>query len=215
MFKDRRDAGERLAEKLERFRSPRPLVLAIPKGGVEVGYRAALKLDAEFSIIIVRKLPFPDNPESGFGAIAEDGSVYVSPVAAEFLNKSTLSLIVEKQKKEIIRRRNVLRGGRELPGMRDRTVILTDDGIAMGSTMRAAIEMCRKEKAGRIVAAAPVAGRETARDIARAADEAVILETPEFFRAVAESYENWYDVPDEEVIDIMRRRSAGKDNAGT
>ncbi len=209
MFKDRKDAGEKLADELERFRSSRPLILAIPKGGAEAGYYIALRLNAEFSIIIVRKLPFPDNPEAGFGAVAEDGSLYLSPLAENLLPRSSINLIIEQQKKEITRRQEILRGGRALPGMEGMTAILVDDGIAMGSTMRAAIKMCRNNRAEKIIAAAPVAGEQTARRIADEADETVILRTPRSFRAVADYYENWYDVPDSEVIDIMSRLDEG------
>ncbi len=114
MFKNRKEAGERLAGELERFRSSNPLLLAIPKGGVEVGYYAASGINAEFSIIIVRKLPFPDNPESGFGAVAEDGSVYMSPMAAEFLPESAISLIIEEQREEDAWQRYPLQ--KSLPG---------------------------------------------------------------------------------------------------
>ncbi len=215
MFKDRKDAGGKLADKLERFRSSKPLILAIPKGGAEAGYYIAAKISAEFSIIIVRKLPFPDNPEAGFGAVAEDGSLYLAPFAENLLPQSSISLIIEQQKKEITRRQKTLRGGRPLPGIEGRTVILVDDGIAMGSTMRAAIKMCRSKGAEKIIAAAPVAGEQTARQIAREADEAVILHTPSSFRAVADYYENWYDVPDSEVIDIMSRMEEGEKTAWT
>jgi len=205
MFRDRRDAGEKLAEALGRYRGGDVLVLAIPRGGVAVGYEVARRLGAEFSLIVSRKLPFPDNPESGFGAIAEDGSTYINPAAADWVDPEEAERIAGEQKREIGRRIEALRGGKPLPPIRGRTVILVDDGIAMGSTMRASVMLCRRAEAGRLVVAAPVAGPDTAAVMARLADEAVILETPRFFRAVAQVYRNWYDLDDDEVVEIMKR----------
>jgi len=203
VFRDRADAGRELAKALARFRGPDALVLAIPRGGVEVGYQAADQLDAEFSIIIVRKLPFPDNPEAGFGAIAEQGGRYIHPEASRWLSSQTIERVIEDQRREVSRRIRVLRQGEPLPDVARRTVMLVDDGIAMGSTMRAAIQLCREEDAGRIVVAAPVAGRQVAGELEALVDDVVILEQPQFFKAVAEVYENWYDVPDREVLEIL------------
>lgn len=205
MFRDRTDAGRKLAQALEKYKGADALVLAIPRGGVEVGYQVARHLDADFSIIITRKLPYPDNPESGFGAIAEDGSVFMIEGARYQLSQSTIKKIAEEQRREIKRRIEALRGGRPLPEVEGRAVILVDDGIAMGSTMRASIMLLRNRKAGRVVASAPVTGERTAAEIRKLADEVVIVEIPSFFYAVAQVYENWYDVPDEEVVEIMDR----------
>lgn len=205
MFKDRKDAGRRLALALERYRGRGALVLAIPRGGAEVGYEVARHLKADFSLIVARKLPYPENPESGFGAIAEDGSTFVFERSKRELPGPLIEKIAEEQKKEIKRRIEVLRGGRPLPEVAGRTVIIVDDGIAMGSTMRASIMLLRKRGAAKVVVAAPVAGKRTALEMRKLADEAVIVEEPEFFYAVAQVYENWYDVPDAEVLEIMRR----------
>jgi len=206
MFKNRKDAGEKLAQALEKYRAENPLVLAIPRGGVEVGLQVSRKLGADFSLIIVRKLPFPDNPEAGFGAIAENGSTFIIENAGYWLARETIEKIKPEQIAEVKRRVNTLRGGNPLPELTGRTVILIDDGIAMGSTMRAAIELCRARKAGKVVVAVPVAGREVADAIAKEADELVVLDIPVYFRAVAQAYENWYDVSDEEVLDLLRER---------
>jgi putative phosphoribosyl transferase len=163
----------------------------------------AMALDADFSLVIVRKLPFPDNPEAGFGAIAEDGSAVIAEQAAYSLPRDTVERIVQFQQEEIERRVQVLRGGKPLPDLKGRTVILVDDGIAMGSTMRAAIKLCEKQGAGHIVVAVPVTGERVAREIGALADETVVLEKPPFFRAVAQVYRNWYDVSDREVLEIV------------
>lgn len=204
MFEDRKDAGIKLADGLKKYKGEGVLVLAVPKGGVKVGYQVAKALDAELSLIMSRKLPFPDSPEAGFGAVAEDGSIFLFEASEDWLSTGEIRRIAKEQRKELRRRIKVLRGGRVLPSLMDRTVILVDDGIAMGSTMRVAIMLCRKYKAGKIVVAAPVAGPDIARQMRVLADETVILEEPPFFRAIAEVYKNWYDVQDKEVIEIMK-----------
>ena len=203
MFRDRTDAGKQLAQALEDYGQDNVLVLAIPRGGAELGYEVAKHLDAEFSILVSRKLPFPDNPEAGFGAMAEDGSTFIFKDTAGHLPAPTIERIVEDQKDEIERRVRVLRGGGPLPDIENRTVILVDDGIAMGSTMRASIRSCRNRNAGKIVVAVPVASPRVAREIEEMVDDLVVLETPPFFQAVAQVYEHWHDVSDEEVLEIM------------
>jgi predicted phosphoribosyltransferase len=206
MFKNRKDAGEKLARALKKYEAENPLILAIPRGGVEVGLQVARELNADFSLIIARKLPFPDNPEAGFGAIAENGSTFIFEDAYYWLAGENIERIKQQQIAEIERRVKALRGGNPLPDMKGRTVILIDDGIAMGSTMRAAIELCKNREARKIVVAVPVAGREVAEEIERKVDEMVVLEIPAYFRAVAQAYERWYDVSDEEVLDLLRER---------
>jgi putative phosphoribosyl transferase len=211
-FRDRAEAGKKLATELARFSDPDVLVLAIPRGGVEVGYQVADKLDAEFSIIIVRKLPFPDNTEAGFGAIAEQGGRYIHPEASRWLSPETIERVIDEQRSEVSRRVRVLRQGEPLPEIAGCTVILVDDGIAMGSTMRAAIQLCREQGAGRIIVAAPVSSRQVAAELMALVDDVVILEQPPVFRAVAQVYENWYDVSDGEVLEILAqwREDQGK-----
>lgn len=205
MFDNRQDAGRKLAEALEPYRPYRPLVLAIPRGGVEVGFEVARALDTDFDLIICRKLPYPFNPESGFGAIAEDGTVYINPHASIPMSREEVEAIVREQRAEIERRIRVLRGGRPITPIEGRTVILVDDGIAMGSTMHAALAMCRHRQAERVIVAAPVAGPYSVREFAAVADGVVVLESPPDFHAVAQVYRRWYDVSDEEVLQIMRR----------
>jgi len=205
MFKDRKDAGERLARALEKYKDKNVLVLAIPKGGVEVAYQVAKYINAELSILISRKLPFPDNPEAGFGAIAEDGSTFIINGARFWLSEHAINEIIKEQKQEINRRIIILREGRDLSEISGRKVILIDDGVAMGSTMMASIMLCKNRNAKEIVIATPVAGVEVAKKIEQLVDKVVILEKPIYFNAVAQVYENWYDVSDEEVIDILDR----------
>ena len=205
MFKDRYDAGRQLAKELLAFREENPLVLAIPRGGVAVAFEIAKLLNAQFSLIITRKLPFPYNPESGFGAIAEDGSIVILRGASSNLSPKMIETVINNQKEEIQRRIKILRGGRPIPELNGRTIILVDDGIAMGSTMRAAIMMCKKQEPDKIVVASPVGSPELTRALQQkeAVDQTVILKKPRFFRAVSQVYEKWYDVPDYEVLSIM------------
>jgi predicted phosphoribosyltransferase len=204
MFRDRKDAGEKLAKALEKYKNKDVLVLGIPRGGVEVGYRVAEYLQANFSIIISRKLPFPDNPEAGFGAVAEDGSIFIFADTKYWIPEPTINRVIEEQIGEIKRRIAVLREGRPLPKILNRVVILVDDGVARGATMRTAVMLLKNEKAKKIIIAAPVSGNEFVEEMSQEVDEIVILEKPRFFQAVAQVYYNWYDVPDGEVIEIMK-----------
>jgi putative phosphoribosyl transferase len=214
-FRDRADAGRKLAEALEPHKGRRVLVLGIPRGGVQVAFEVARGLQAEFSVLMARKLAYPDNPEAGFGAVAEDGSRIVSETAQYELDEAEISAIIREQEKEIQRRVKVLRRGQPLPEIKGRTVILVDDGLAMGSTMTAAISLCRKRKAKRIIVAVPVAGDWAAREITKLADETVILTKPVPFFAVAQVYEKWYDVPDREVIRLLAEWEARRGQAAS
>jgi len=205
MFEDRKDAGRKLAGALSKYRGQDVLVLGIPRGGVEIAYEVADHLDADMSMLVSRKLPLPFNPEAGFGAIAEDGSTFIQKDAQAWLSENDMQRIVQEQEKEVERRIRVLRGGESLPAIKDRTVILVDDGLAMGSTMRASIKMCKNMKAKKIIVGVPVSGDRTAREIEEMVDELVVLELPPYFRAVAQIYINWHDVSDEEVRSIMMK----------
>ncbi len=213
MFEDRREAGEKLARALEKYRIRSPIVLAIPMGGVQVGYEVSKHLNTDFSILIARKLPFPHNPEAGFGAIAEDGSTVILRERVPYISEVILQDIIRQQKEEIARRIKLLRGNEPLPDVKDRVVILIDDGIAMGSTMQAAIKLCKKRKPAEIVVAAPVAATVVRRKLSRIVDNIVVLEEPYNFRAVAQVYANWYDVPDWEAVEFFNKwkRLRGKE----
>lgn len=205
MFDDRKDAGTRLAEVLEEFRGPDVIVLAIPKGGIEVGIEVASHLEAEFDVVICRKLPYPEEPEAGFGAVAEDGTTVLQPDAGEWLSNSEIQRIKREQMAEIRRRLRLFRNDRPLPDLGKRTVILVDDGLAMGSTMRAAVGLCRNRRARRVVVAVPVSGRDALTVLGGEADEVIALEIPSYFRAVAQVYRRWRDVSDAEALDLLSR----------
>ena len=203
MFYDRTEAGQKLASELNKYRkNKKVIVLAIPRGGVPVAFEVAKKLEAPLGLIIVRKLPMPDNPEAGIGAVSETGEIFWHP-QAKIYSQEIIKKILAEQKKEIERRIKVLRKGEGLPKLKDKIVILIDDGLAMGSTMRAAIKTVKKEQTEKVVVAVPVAGKEILEVIKKLADEVVCLEVPPFFQAVAQVYENWHDLNDQEVIEII------------
>ncbi len=204
MFKDRRDAGRKLAMALEKYRDRDDvIVLAIPRGGVEVGLEVAKALNSDFDLLICRKLAYPFNPESGFGAICEDGTIYINENALMGVSERDILEAIASQEREIAHRIKTLRNSRPLKDVKDKIVILVDDGIAMGSTMTAAIQMLRKLHPKKIVVAVPTASPEAIARFQKMADEVIVLYAPYPFYAVADAYERWYDVNDEEVLSLL------------
>ena len=200
MFKNRKDAGEKLGKALEQYKDRHVLVLGIPRGGAETAYYVARQLGAEMSLVVTRKLGYPLNPETAFGAVAEDGSIYISEPGRQSLSPKEINTVLEQQKEEIRRRIQKLRRGKPLPDLKGRTVIIADDGIATGATLLATIEMCRKKKAKKIIAAAPVAGADMEGILRYLVDDVVILEKPHFYHAVSQGYEEFSNLSDEEAL---------------
>lgn len=203
MFFDRKDAGEKLGQALEHYQDKDVLVLGIPSGGAETAYYVAQHLHADLAMVVTRKLGYPSNPEAAFGAIAEDGSLYISDMAQNVLSAEEMNEVLQFQKEEIKRRIQKLRKGKPLPELKDRIVIVVDDGIATGATLFATIELCRKRKAKKIVVAAPISGTNMKNKLLHLVDEVVILNTPEFYTAVSQGYENFSDLSDEEAMMFM------------
>lgn len=204
MFVDRHHAGRRLARALEGYGDEDVLVLAIPRGGVPVGFEVARALNFRFSLLVVRKLKVPGNPETGFGAISEDGSVVMLEDVPWDISESEKKAILAGEREEVERRVEELRGG-PLPELKGETVIIVDDGIATGSTVKAGIKTCRNEDVDKLVVAVPVAGPRRAEEIEELVDHLVVLEEPLRFRAVAQVYRKWYDLSDDEVQALMRQ----------
>ncbi|AQT67973.1 Putative phosphoribosyl transferase [Anaerohalosphaera lusitana] len=205
MYQNREDAGRRLALSLNRYKDEDCVVLGIAMGGMEIGYQVARYLDADFSPLMVRKLSYPKNPESGFGAIAEDGSIFIFPYVGRTLHYRTIDKIVEMEREEVQRRVDLLRDGEPLPDIRQKTVILVDDGIAKGGTIRAATMLCRKKGAQKLVIGTPVANAEMANDMADVGEDSVVLTTPKYFKAIPQVYRQWREVGDQEGLDIMEK----------
>lgn len=205
MFNDRKDAAEKLARALEKYRNTKALVLGIPRGGAETAYYVAKYLNAEMSLVITRKLGYPANPEAAFGAVAEDGSLYISEAASQILSAETMNEVIKEQKKEIQRRIRQLRNGKPLPDLKERTVIIVDDGIATGATLFATIMLCKKRMAEKIVVATPIAGSGMDETLKRKVDDVIILETPPDFRAVSQGYYDFYNLTDIEAVAFMEK----------
>jgi putative phosphoribosyl transferase len=205
MFRDRKDGGKQLAKALEKYQHQNVLVLGIPRGGVETAYYVAQHLHAKFSFIVSRKLGYPYNPEAAFGALAEDGSYFIFESAERELSPEVIQSAVETVKHEIKRRIDVMRAGRPLPNIKNKTVILVDDGVATGATLFAAINLCKNQKAERIIVAAPIAGKEMIEILKSKVDDVVILLTPDFYHAVSQGYQTFHDLDDDDVLEIMNQ----------
>lgn len=204
-FKNRKDAGEQLGNFLKpKYKDLNPLIIGIPRGGIAVGYYVAGILEAELSFVVSKKLPLPGREETGFGAVSEDSEIYVSAFGRAMLDQDVIEDIIEKQLIEVRRRVELYRGTNPFPEMKDRTVIITDDGIAMGVTLVPVIRLCRKKRAGRIIIAAPVSGSNY--DIhLKEADAMEILLQPEDFYGVGQVYEQFEDFSDEEVLALINK----------
>jgi putative phosphoribosyl transferase len=206
LFVDRVDAGRRLASALKELADKDAIVLAIPRGGVVVGYEVAKALGLTLDVIIPRKIGAPGNPELAIGAMTEDGTVLLDNRLVEQLRVSEVYIRQESeaQKQEIKRRLKRYRGDVPYPILENREVILVDDGIATGSTMRAALASVRNKHAKTVVIAIPVGPASTIRELEEAADHVVCLHTPEAFYAIGQFYEDFAQTQDEEVTRLLK-----------
>jgi putative phosphoribosyl transferase len=207
-FLDRADAGRQLGQALTRFRDAEPVVLALPRGGVPVGLEVARALGAPLDVVVVRKLGAPGHPEFAVGAIAA-GAVYVdqSIVRQLGVRPAYLEQVTAVEARELARREQTYRAGRPPLEIAGRLVILVDDGLATGATIRAAIASLRQRGPARVVVAAPVGAPETVARLREAADEVVCLETPPDFRAVSLAYRDFAPTSDGEVMRCLAAAS--------
>ncbi len=201
LFRDRIEAGEKLGQKLQKLQLQRPVVLAIPAGGVPVGKEIARILEAPFDLIIARKIQFPWTTEAGFGAVVADGTIYVGP-SAERLPAAVVDAQTCKARREVEQRTQVLLRGRQTLQVRGMTAILVDDGLASGSTMIAAVRSLKRRQPEQIVVATPTASGAAVALLKPQVDQLVALyvHPAHLPFAVASSYQHWYDLSDEEVI---------------
>jgi putative phosphoribosyl transferase len=204
-FRDREEAGRLLAERLREYAGEAPVVLALPRGGVAVGYEIARALDVPLDVMMVRKLGVPWHPELGMGALAEGGAVYLNrDVLAEAeLEQEELRTVIAEETHELERRVQRYRGGRPLPELKGRTVILVDDGLATGGTARAAVRALRGFGAGRIILAVPVAASQTAEQLREEVDALVCVQEPSNLWAIGAWYEDFHQMTDEEVLILL------------
>ena len=207
-FLDRRDAGRQLGEELAKADWRDPVVLALPRGGVPVGFEVARALHAPLDVLLVRKIGAPGHPEFAIGAVVDgkDPQLVVNEEAALILGPSSDYLEAEKNRQlvEIERRRERYLGSRSPAPTEGRTVILVDDGIATGSTAKVALKALRRSAAGRVVLAIPVAPRSTVEALREEADEVICLSMPEPFHAVGLHYVDFEQTSDEEVIHLLK-----------
>jgi putative phosphoribosyl transferase len=203
-FTDRADAGRRLAAALTPLRQRDPVVLALPRGGVPIGYHVARALGAPLDVIVVRKLGAPGHEELAVGAIAR-GAVYVDwPIVRQLaVTLAYLDQVIGAEKEELERRERAYRGGRPAVPVKGRTVIVVDDGLATGATLRAALVAVRSEQPSSIVVAVPVGAPESVARLRAVADDVVCLEMPPDFRAVSLSYEDFSPTSDAEVVECL------------
>jgi predicted phosphoribosyltransferase len=206
LFRDRRAAGRALAEKLARHAGrPEVLVLALPRGGVPVAYEVATALGAPLDVFLVRKLGAPGREELAMGAIASGGVRVLNTDVVNHLGipAEEIDLATAREQQELERRERAYRDDRPPPAVRDRIVILVDDGLATGSTMRAAVAALRQQGPGRVVVAVPVGAPETCQEFQAEADEVVCARAPEPFYAVGIWYEDFSQTTDEEVFALL------------
>ena len=207
-FPNRAEAGRLLAEKLEKYAGRDDvIVLGLPRGGVPVAYEVAKSLRAPLDVFIVRKLGVPGFEELAAGAIASGGvRVLNEDVMRALPNADQLiESVTERETVELERREQTYRNGRPPPELRDRVVILVDDGLATGATMRAAVAALRQRGVAKIVVAAPVGAPDTCRELEQEADETICAIAPEFFQAVGQYYEDFSQTSDEEVRELLAR----------
>jgi putative phosphoribosyl transferase len=204
-FDDRIHAGRVLADRLDPYRGKNVLVLGIPRGGVPVAAEVARRLDADLDVIVARKLGAPDQPELAIGAVTANGGEFINEEILQAVGASGkyLEQTREKQIAEARRREALFRGDRAIEPIEGRVVILVDDGLATGATMRAAVASVRKHRPARLVVAVPVGSREASDALRAEADEVVCPSTPEYFGAVGYFYRNFEPTEDAEVVEIL------------
>jgi putative phosphoribosyl transferase len=209
-FSDRKDAGKQLASALTDFSFKEGMVLAIPRGGVVVGYEIASALNFKLDVIVPRKIGTPDNPELAIGAVTEDGTMILDDSLIMYLGVSNDYIYQEseRQKQEIRRRQKFYRQGVSEPEIKDKNVIVVDDGIATGYTMKAALASVRNRGAATLTVAIPVGPPSTIKELEGQADNIVCLYTPEYFQAIGQFYSDFSQTANEEVIELLKKQKS-------
>ncbi|WP_143961123.1 phosphoribosyltransferase [Litoribacter populi] len=211
MIKDRKEAAEKLAPKLDRFKSLDPIVLGIPRGGTEVAYIIAKHLGAPMYLAISKRISLKGEKESTIGAIAEDDSLILTDVAKTQIPKQEINRYLSEARKEIRRRISLYRKDEDLPPLKNRTVIIVDDGIASGNTVMATIELCKNRDAANIILACPIIGETIFKKIRKKVDEIIVLKTPFFFRSIEQAYKEFEVLNDKHVLEILNKYESEKE----
>ena len=206
IFDDRVDAGKALVPEVEKCQLDNPLIVALPRGGVPVGYEIAIAMHAPLDTIVVRKLGAPLQPELAIGAIASGGIRVLNEalVASAYgMSEEWLKEVTSREMQELERREKAYRGDRPHPDMEGRDIVLVDDGIATGATMRAAAEAIRSLKPSKLIVAVPTGSRSAVRKVAKLVDDVICLESPVSFYAVGQFYRLFDQTSDEEVRELL------------
>ncbi len=207
IFKDRIEAGQKLAKALEKYKGQKDtIILGLPRGGVVTGFEIAKTLELPLDLVVPRKIGAPGNPEFAIGAITEEGEgIFNEGVIRDYeISKEYITGTVEEEKKEAQRRLKTYRGDRSPLDLKDKTVILVDDGIATGLTMRVAIKSVKNKDPKKIVVAVPCGAKDSIDQIKKDVDEVICLHAPIFFGAVGAFYREFPQTTDEEVIELMK-----------
>lgn len=211
-FVNRSDAGRRLAHALMHYRAEKPVVLALPRGGVPVAAEVAAALDAPLDLLLVRKIGVPMQPELAMGAVTDGGEPLIvrNPDVMELagVTEDEFAAVMRRELAEIERRRRIYVGDRPIVDVTGRTVIVVDDGIATGATTRAGLQAVRARKPKRLVLAVPVAPTDTLAELKSDADDIICLEAYEIFSAIGTFYDDFRQISDREVSDILHRLQA-------
>ncbi len=203
MFENRKEAGIKLAEKLEEHITKDTIVLTIPRGGVNVGYEIAEKYDLPLDVIIIKKIGYPGNPEYAIGAVSMDSS-YINPRHINISEDYVRRNIMEKQE-EAKERYKELRGGKPPIDLKGKRVILVDDGIATGATMKMAVQVVKGKDPEKVIVAVPVAPPSTVKNLMEEADDVIALLEPSHFMAIGQFYRDFSQVPTEEAKRLLER----------
>lgn len=212
MFKDREEAGQKLVAKLaeeinpeEEFKNNQGVILAIPRGGIIVGRELASKLNLPLDVLVTKKLPAPNNPELAIGAIGEEEMVYYNQDVCQSLciTDTYKKQVTEIKRKELEAKKEFFRKGKSALGLKDKVVILTDDGVATGATIIAAVRVIRTHKPSKIIVAVPVVALDTLSQLQKETDQVIFIEAPAMFFSVSQFYQNFAPVSDWEVQKIL------------
>lgn len=207
VFKDRHEAGRLLAKELKKYKNNKnALILAIPRGGLEIGYELAKELFLPLDILVTKKIGFPGNPEYAIGAVGPKKEYILNEeeVIRSDISESYIKSEVDRLGKEIEQKYNKYRGRKVLPKIRDKIVIVTDDGIATGYTLMLSLKILKKQRPKKLIAAIPVGPQEGVENLKQVADEVICLYTPSLFFAIGQFYEEFRQVSDEEAIEYLK-----------